>query len=642
MELIELFDPAINKLLKVKVPSKIAEKCRKNAEFAQALFEEIQRENIQDGSVLEVATSDMDDDESPSCGTNNLEEFWTKEETLKFFEILKKHRHFLERSTNKDGKIWQIVSNDLASANIKKDANKCKNKWKNAHEAFTAVKDHPGQKYQYFEEVSAIVDDSQKETTESDENPTFSSSRSINKYNSQRDRGIWTNYETLKFMKIYQIFKRIWKTQHDKQYWLAISRELAKYGINKNHKQCEYKWKSLQQNYKNVQSLQKNVRLRRSKQLKFHFLQQMEDLMNNVDLEDPHEEVKFIDTAEEDFQMGKDGSQDSKQFEMEEKMEEAEDEGHKEENNDEAEKEEKEKQTTHLSQHGYWLDHQTSKLIEACKKHKHKFSKLPNKIVWQLISTELVKEGIQKDADKCQKKWSNLKRSYRNNRHSNGNSGRFYFTKEMDEALNVESYQKKIENGGTRTDDSDKGIVERSINSLSDRKSVENGHSKGNVSIDDVYFKWGEKNTAKSVSWSRSETVALINAYREHNKAITNTTDKVIDWKEISTMLNSKDIHKTSTECWEKWSNLYKDYVANKGPTGKGSFAFQAEFDAVFDTKTDTEVGVTHCDQCRCCEKKMADKQKRHMERMSLLKMRLDVEQRKVLAFEKYLDSITS
>ncbi|KAJ8935795.1 hypothetical protein NQ314_012647 [Rhamnusium bicolor] len=70
-----------------------------------------------------------------------------------------------------------------------------------------------------------------------------------------------------------------------------------------------------------------------------------------------------------------------------------------------------------------WSQTETLALINIFSLHKHRFKDFKKRREqWNLVSKELSKIGIHKVPEKCEIKWKNLLRVYR--QHKNGNKGR--------------------------------------------------------------------------------------------------------------------------------------------------------------------------------------------------------------------------
>lgn len=85
-------------------------------------------------------------------------------------------------------------------------------------------------------------------------------------------------------------------------------------------------------------------------------------------------------------------------------------------------------------------------------------------------------------------------------------------------------------------------------------------------------------------------------------------------------MLSTYETCKKLNMVWEKYSIFDK-------------------IDELFSQGSEIDNNVPH-NSCKCNEKILLEKQKRHAERMQVLKRKLDIEERKVKAFEEYVKYI--
>lgn len=288
-----------------------------------------------------------------------------------------------------------------------------------------------------------------------------------------------------------------------------------------------------------------------------------------------------------------------------------------------------------------WAADETLKLIEAYKKHKSKFSKCPSrKFVWAVISSELTNQGIYRDPEKIENKWKSLLRSFRKS-ESKGENPRFYFYDEMCEALNEEkvSTTQNDENGKNSIDDE---------NSMDNIEMVDSsGHVFGeNTAYEQIIIQTEPDDTEDNENhWSYSETSALLSAYVNCKKKFKEGRKSKL-WEEVSRELKSVGMQKSAESCEKKWKKMFSVYKIHKlNKTGPGRFQFYQEIDDILKD----ELGGGHGDEsvlpnkrCKCSEKRMLEKQNRHIERMEMLKRKLDLEERKVEAFEFYVKHLKS
>ncbi|KAJ8920540.1 hypothetical protein NQ315_005409 [Exocentrus adspersus] len=173
----------------------------------------------------------------------------------------------------------------------------------------------------------------------------------------------------------------------------------------------------------------------------------------------------------------------------------------------------------------------------------------------------------------------------------------------------------------------------------------DNPEAVGTVSVDsngttDVFLT-GD-NSSNFTYWSRNETLALINMNSNISKA------KKSQWMLISEELEKIGIHKIPEKCEIKWKNLLRVYRQHKAENKQpDKFEFFNELDDVVsndpelqsaaNSKTSVANETSKIDKKRCvCQKN--NKQKRHEDRMELMTKKLEIEERKVKAFEDYLE----
>lgn len=95
-----------------------------------------------------------------------------------------------------------------------------------------------------------------------------------------------------------------------------------------------------------------------------------------------------------------------------------------------------EARTQHSSNIAIWTQNETLALINIFSLHKDKFKGFKKKRgQWNLISEELAKIGINKAPEKCEIKWKNLLRVYRQHKHDNKGPGKFEFFNELDDII---------------------------------------------------------------------------------------------------------------------------------------------------------------------------------------------------------------
>lgn len=147
--------------------------------------------------------------------------------------------------------------------------------------------------------------------------------------------------------------------------------------------------------------------------------------------------------------------------------------------------------------------------------------------------------------------------------------------------------------------------------------------------------------TDNTYSWKYKEITSLIEAYRLHKDKFESRKDtpKSI-WEQISAELKKNNILKSSESCEKKWKSLFEIYMAQKESNLKSDkFIYFNAINSIFSIKQEDEEGVvSHENRCKCSEKRQLDKQQRHMERMEMLGRKLDLEERKITAFEEYMN----
>ncbi|CAG9815271.1 unnamed protein product [Phaedon cochleariae] len=155
--------------------------------------------------------------------------------------------------------------------------------------------------------------------------------------------------------------------------------------------------------------------------------------------------------------------------------------------------------------------------------------------------------------------------------------------------------------------------------------------------------------------WNQTETLALINIFSLHLDKFKQFKMKKQRWVLISNELKKIGIDKTPEKCNIKWRNLLRSYRAHKSiRKDHGRFEFYNELNAILTSDSyqqventipeasifdSPEIKVSLDEPCskrkKCCAK--SEKQKRHEDRMSLLRKKVEIEERKVKAFEDYI-----
>ncbi|KAJ8939455.1 hypothetical protein NQ318_023081 [Aromia moschata] len=619
MEPIEIFDAINNKHINVYVTTEIAEKCRTDNEFAQDLFNKLQDQNIEDGSAIEIETIKCEIEE-PSVEDRSEKETWGRRETLKLIKAYQKHYDKFKDHPQKKA-LWTIIANDLAQQNIHKSAEKCAEKWKNLKRTYKSASERPSipTRFQYLEEMQNIFNNTEVVVSDSDADgerevkydPELDQSH-VTSVEETVEKESWSRYETLKLLKCFQKHKGLkHKYATDKKFWAAIAAELTKDNIQKLPEKCATKWKNLYRSYK------KNID-KSSVPVRFQYFQEVSDVLNDIELED----VELIDDV--DFEK----VLDPEQFKCS-----ITDKG----NNQ-----------TKFKDIASWSADETLKLIKAYKKHKHRFKMCPSKkYVWAIIVSELAKEGVHRDIEKCENKWKGLLRSFRRGMEC-GESPRFYFYDQISDVLNDGA----INEGEVSTTQNDtyedteflsNGDQDMENNEyISENEGVEEGE---NMSYEQIIIQTEPdqlSETDDSKYWSYNETSALLKAYASRKNNIKELRRNNQLWEGISQELASHNMHKSPENCEKKWKSMLTVYKTHKmNNTGPGKFSFYREMDAMLTEgqleTNELEENVAHNPKCKCMQKRMLEKQQRHIERMQLLKRKLDLEERKVEAFEYYV-----
>ncbi|XP_018566789.1 trihelix transcription factor GT-2 [Anoplophora glabripennis] len=629
MEPLEIYDAINNKVIRVYVSTDVAEKCRTDTEFAQDLFNKLQDQDIEEGCAVEIETiksevneegepAEGDEYESPLDEKINDKEVWSRHETLKLIKIYQRYKDTFKEHKQRRV-VWAMIAAELSQYNVFKSAAKCAEKWKNLLRTYKVANEKPNvpTRFQYYQEMKDIFNNtevsiSDSETDEKEVKYTPLSSAEVAELKDSfteevPEKESWSRYETLKFLKAFQMLKHMKQNfSKEKHFWSMVSAQLAKDNIHKHHEKCSAKWKNLLRSYR------KNLE-KPSMPTRFQYFQEMNDVLNDTELEIADHIMRITDDVEKIV--------DPDQFKT--ILEEA----------------ELETSKDPVS----WAADETLKLIEAYKKHKTKFNKCPSKkFVWAVISSELANQGIYRDTEKIENKWKSLLRSYRRG-ELKGENPRFYFYEEMSEALNDQNVTTtKNEENGTEylaednSMDNTEMVIENSDHAYSE-----------NAGYEQIIIQTEPDETEDNENhWSYSETSALLSAYANYKKKFKNGRKSKL-WEEVTKELKSVGIHKSAESCEKKWKKMFSVYKIHKlNKTGPGRFQFYQEIDDILKEELgggdgdDEPVGPNK--RCKCSEKRMVEKQNRHIERMQMLKRKLDLEERKVEAFELYVKHFKS
>lgn len=191
---------------------------------------------------------------------------------------------------------------------------------------------------------------------------------------------------------------------------------------------------------------------------------------------------------------------------------------------------------------------------------------------------------------------------------------------------------------------------------------------------DEQMFTQVDNSQEPATTWSQNETLALINIFSLHKDKFKHFKMKKDRWKLISRELSKIGIDKLPIKCEIKWRNLLRTYRTYKtSDRAQGKFEFYNEIDDIIandpqyknlfepiytpistekiiakpteikQLKQDDMLDMSNFQvkrkKCFSCK---SDKQKRHEERMALLKKKLELEERKVVAFEDYIQFLKS
>lgn len=146
-----------------------------------------------------------------------------------------------------------------------------------------------------------------------------------------------------------------------------------------------------------------------------------------------------------------------------------------------------------------------------------------------------------------------------------------------------------------------------------------------------------DTNAEHNYSWSTDEITLLITSY-DQNRLNKKNSDASL-WKLVSEDMELNNFERNPEECKKMCESLLEEYEKHKNSGTENNFPFFKDVEKIL-RKEKLEV-VKHHDSCKCFEKRAMDKERRHAERMQCLKRKLDIEDRKVTAFEKYVQHLT-
>lgn len=127
----------------------------------------------------------------------------------------------------------------------------------------------------------------------------------------------------------------------------------------------------------------------------------------------------------------------------------------------------------------------------------------------------------------------------------------------------------------------------------------------------------------------------------EHNK-VKEISDSL--WENISVNVGRIDTPKSAEECKRKWEDLLSTFETCKQLNLHcENFSIFERIEKILhqsDEICSENISTSRPMDCKCRERRFLEKQRRHTERMQILKRKLDIEERKVKAFEEYVKYI--
>lgn len=115
-------------------------------------------------------------------------------------------------------------------------------------------------------------------------------------------------------------------------------------------------------------------------------------------------------------------------------------------------------------------------------------------------------------------------------------------------------------------------------------------------------------------------------------------------WENISVSVGRIDTSKSPEECKQKWEDLLSTFeTCKKLNLHCDNFSIFERIEEILhqsDEIGSQNISTSHTTNCKCSERRYLEKQRRHTERMQVLKRKLDIEERKVKAFEEYVKYI--
>lgn len=271
-----------------------------DANFAAELVRQIEEQNVEEGSCIEIET--VADIQTSSSEVLVEKELWSRTETLKFLKLYQKYQG--KHADNKK-LLWLIISKELARRNIFKPSERCKSKWKNLMRTYKSAKERNNiSRFHYYKAVddllngkNLVLSDTDSEIESCDEDLILSNlDEEKSKSRELVEKESWSRYETLRFLKAYQNYEHKLdnKSCTKDQLWKFISAELCKEGIFKTAEKCTIKWKNLFRSYKKILEKDQNLPVQR-----FKYFKEVDDLINKRRLSLP--DVSSDTPEESDF-----------------------------------------------------------------------------------------------------------------------------------------------------------------------------------------------------------------------------------------------------------------------------------------------------------------------------------------------------
>ncbi|KAG5890558.1 hypothetical protein JTB14_028309 [Gonioctena quinquepunctata] len=179
-----------------------------------------------------------------------------------------------------------------------------------------------------------------------------------------------------------------------------------------------------------------------------------------------------------------------------------------------------------------------------------------------------------------------------------------------------------------------------------------------------------EDSQVQATIWNQNETLALINIYSLHKEKFCKFKKKKNRWSLVSRELSKIGIDKAPKKCEIKWRNLLRSYRIYKNSNKEqGKFEFFNELDNILSNdpqfkqlvtgepnghstsmKLENDISLSEHStskshyqstkkKCSCTK---TDKQKRHEDKMALLRKKVEVEERKVYYHSLRQDNLSN